>query len=308
MSRARPMDKERLVRLQQGNGEVVAVTGDGTNDAPALKAAQVGLSMGDGTTVAKEASDITILDNSFKSISRAVMWGRSLYLNIQRFVLFQMTINVAACFLVMFGALLGTDVVLTVTQMLWVNLIMDTLAALALASLPPSASVMNDKPRSKNAHILTKPMISTILTVGLLFMVIMFGFVQYFKHVEVSSLTDFSLRLYLRNFFNFNIVSAENYTVYEHSLTFTLFVFMQFWNLFNAKSFNTNTSAFSNITKNFGGFELALIIIFFGQFLIVTFGGEMFGVEPLKWRDWLICLLCTSPVVLVGEAIRLFKK
>ena len=308
MSRARPMDKERLVRLQQGNGEVVAVTGDGTNDAPALKAAQVGLSMGDGTTVAKEASDITILDNSFKSISRAVMWGRSLYLNIQRFVLFQMTINVAACFLVMFGALLGTDVVLTVTQMLWVNLIMDTLAALALASLPPSASVMNDKPRSKNAHILTKPMISTILTVGLLFMVIMFGFVQYFKHVEVSSLTDFSLKLYLLNFFNFNIVSAENYTVYEHSLTFTLFVFMQFWNLFNAKSFNTNTSAFSNITKNFGGFELALIIIFFGQFLIVTFGGEMFGVEPLKWRDWLICLLCTSPVVLVGEAIRLFKK
>ncbi|MBR6439460.1 MAG: calcium-translocating P-type ATPase, PMCA-type [Bacteroidales bacterium] len=308
MSRARPMDKERLVRLQQYNGEVVAVTGDGTNDAPALKAAQVGLSMGDGTTVAKEASDITILDNSFKSISRAVMWGRSLYLNIQRFVLFQMTINVAACLLVMFGALLGTDVVLTVTQMLWVNLIMDTLAALALASLPPSESVMNDKPRSRNAHILTKPMISTILTVGLLFMVVMFGFVQYFKHVEVTSLTDFSPRLYLRNFFNFNIVNAENYTTYEHSLTFTLFVFMQFWNLFNAKSFNTNTSAFSKITKNFGGFELALIIIFLGQFLIVTFGGEMFGVEPLNWRDWLICLLCTSPVVLVGEIIKIFKK
>lgn len=308
MSRARPMDKERLVRLQQSVGEVVAVTGDGTNDAPALKAAQVGLSMGDGTTVAKEASDITILDNSFRSISRAVMWGRSLYLNIQRFVLFQMTINVAACLVVMFGALLGTDAVLTVTQMLWVNLIMDTFAALALASLPPSESVMNEKPRSQDAHILTKPMIRFIFTIGILFVLAMLGFVQYFKHVEVHSLTDFSLMDYLANFFNFNIVEAHDYTPYEHSLTFTLFVFLQFWNLFNAKAYHTGTSAFCNPTKSFGGFELALVIILVGQFVIVTFGGEMFNVEPLKWQDWLICIVATSPVLWIGEIVRLLKK
>ena len=308
MSRARPMDKERLVRLQQSVGEVVAVTGDGTNDAPALKAAQVGLSMGDGTTVAKEASDITILDNSFKSIGRAVMWGRSLYLNIQRFVLFQMTINVAACLVVMFGALLGTDSVLTVTQMLWVNLIMDTFAALALASLPPSESVMKEKPRSKDAHILTKPMISSIFTVGILLVVIMFGFVQYFKHVEVDTLMNFSLANYFANYFNFNIMDTANYTTYEHSLTFTIFVFLQFWNLFNAKAYHTKKSGFSNPTRSFGGFELALVIILVGQFAIVTFGGEMFGVEPLKWNDWLICLIGTSPVVILGELIRFFKK
>lgn len=308
MSRARPMDKERLVRLQQAYGEVVAVTGDGTNDAPALKAAQVGLSMGDGTTVAKEASDITILDNSFNSIVRAVMWGRSLYLNIQRFVLFQMTINVAACLVVMLGALLGTDAVLTVTQMLWVNLIMDTFAALALASLPPSDSVMNEKPRAKNAHILTKPMINSIIVVGMLFVLIMHGFVQYFKHVEVNSLMCFSVKDYLSNFFNFNIADAKKYTTYEHSLTFTIFVFLQFWNLFNAKAYHTGKSAFCNITKSFGGFELALLIILIGQFVIVTFGGEMFCVEPLKWQEWLICFIGTSPVLVIGELIRFFKK
>lgn len=308
MSRARPMDKERLVRLQQSVGEVVAVTGDGTNDAPALKAAQVGLSMGDGTTVAKEASDITILDNSFRSISRAVMWGRSLYLNIQRFILFQMTINVAACLVVMFGALLGTDAVLTVTQMLWVNLIMDTFAALALASLPPSESVMNEKPRSKDAHILTKPMIKSIFAVGILFVLIMLGFVQYFKHVEVNSLVDFSIMDYLVSFFNFNIVDASDYTSYEHSMTFTVFVFLQFWNLFNAKAYHTGKSAFYNLARSFGGFELALLIILVGQFVIVTFGGDMFNVEPLKWQDWLICFIGTSPVLLIGEIVRLFKK
>ena len=308
MSRARPMDKERLVRLQQINGEVVAVTGDGTNDAPALKAAQVGLSMGDGTTVAKEASDITILDNSFRSICRAVMWGRSLYLNIQRFVLFQMTINVAACLVVMLGAMLGTDAVLTVTQMLWVNLIMDTFAALALASLPPSESVMKDKPRSKDAHILTKPMIQSILTIGVLFVVILMGFIQYFKHVEITSLTEFSWRDYFANYFNINIAAGKDYTTYEHSLTFTIFVFLQFWNLFNAKAYHTGKSGFSNSTRTFGGFELALVIILVGQFLIITFGGEMFGVEPLQWRDWLICFIGTSPVLIIGEIIRFCKK
>ena len=308
MSRARPMDKERLVRLQQSVGEVVAVTGDGTNDAPALKAAQVGLSMGDGTTVAKEASDITILDNSFKSIARAVMWGRSLYLNIQRFILFQMTINVAACLVVMFGALLGTDAVLTVTQMLWVNLIMDTFAALALASLPPSESVMKEKPRAKDAHILTKPMIQSIFTVGVLFVLIMLGFVQYFKHIELHTLADFSVVDYFANFLNFNVANAKEYTTYEHTLTFTIFVFLQFWNLFNAKAYYTGKSAFCNAAKAFGGFELALVIILFGQFAIVTFGGEMFSVEPLTWHDWLICFIGTSPVLVIGEIIRLFKK
>ena len=308
MSRARPMDKERLVRLLQSLGEVVAVTGDGTNDAPALKAAQVGLSMGDGTTVAKEASDITILDNSFNSIARAVMWGRSLYRNIQRFILFQMTINVAACLVVMFGALLGTDAVLTVTQMLWVNLIMDTFAALALASLPPSENVMKEKPRAKDAHILTKPMISSIFTIGVLFVLIMLGFVQYFKHVELNSLADFSLADYLVNFFNFNIVDAKAYTAYEHTLTFTIFVFLQFWNLFNAKAYCRGKFAFHSADRAFGGFELALMIILLGQFVIVTFGGEMFNVEPLKWQDWLFCLIGTSPVIIIGEIIRLFKK
>lgn len=307
MSRARPMDKERLVRLQQACGEVVAVTGDGTNDAPALKAAHVGLSMGDGTTAAKEASDITILDNSFKSIVRAVMWGRSLYLNIQRFILFQMTINVAACLVVLFGASLGTDTVLTVTQMLWVNLIMDTFAAMSLASLPPSANVMNEKPRANDAHILTRPMITSIIIVGVVFVLIMLGFVQYFKHVDVNSLMDFSMKDYLSNFLNFHI-SDVKYTSYEHSLTFTIFVFLQFWNIFNAKAFHTEKSAFCNKTWTFGGFELTLLIILVGQFIIVTFGGDMFGVEPLKWQDWLVCLIGTSPVIIIGEIIRLIKK
>lgn len=308
MSRARPMDKERLVRLLQNNGEVVAVTGDGTNDAPALKTAQVGLSMGDGTTVAKEASDITILDNSFHSIELAVMWGRSLYLNIQRFIIFQLTINVAACLIVMIGGLLGTDLVLTVTQMLWVNLIMDTFAAMALASLPPTEGVMLDKPRSKKAHILTKPMTRSIFTVGLILFVVMFGLVQYFKHCDVTSLTQFSLYDFLTNFFNFNIMKNSSYTIYEHTLTFTLFVFMQFWNLFNAKAYQTGASAFKSISKRFGGFELSLIIILVGQFLIVTFGGEMFNVTPLSWQDWLICFVATSPVLIIGEIIRVFIK
>jgi len=305
MSRARPMDKERLVRLQQANGEVVAVTGDGTNDAPALKAAQVGLSMGDGTTVAKEASDITILDNSFRSIARAVMWGRSLYLNIQRFILFQMTINVAACLVVMLGAMLGAEMVLTVTQMLWVNLVMDTFAAMALASLPPSPIVMKEKPRSKDAHILTKQMTWFIFTVGLVFVFVMFGFVQYFKHVEVDNIVeDFTFQSFASNILNFNLTSGLS--TYELTLTFTIFVFLQFWNLFNAKAFHTGATAFRGFFTSFGGFHLSLIIILLGQFLIVTFGGEMFSVESLSWRDWLACFIGTSPVMIIGEIIRLF--
>ena len=207
-----------------------------------------------------------------------------------------------------FNVPVGTDAVLTVTQMLWVNLIMDTFAALALASLPPSEAVMNEKPRSKDAHILTKPMIYSIFAVGVLFVLVMLGFVQYFKHVEVNTLADFSIKDYLANYFNFKALDGERYTIYEHSLTFTIFVFLQFWNLFNAKAYHTGKTAFANATRHFGGFELALMIILVGQFVIVTFGSEMFGVEPLKWQDWLICLVGTSPVILIGEIIRLLKK
>ena len=309
MSRARPMDKERLVRLLQSEGEVVAVTGDGTNDAPALKAAQVGLSMGDGTTVAKEASDITILDNSFNSIARAVMWGRSLYINIQRFIVFQMTINVAACLIVMLGALLGSEMVLTVTQMLWVNLIMDTFAAMALASLPPSPLVMKEKPRSREANIITKPMAYFIFGVGIFFVLFMFGLVQYFKHVDVTSMEDFSFAEYLRNYFNFNMVH-EGISTIEQTFIFTIFVFLQFWNLFNAKAFHSESSALKGLFSKdiIAGFGLALLVILGGQYLIVTFGGEMFNVTAMTMKDWLYILLGTFPVLFVGEAIRAIKK
>ena len=192
--------------------------------------------------------------------------------------------------------------------MLWVNLIMDTFAALALASLPPMEDVMKEKPRAKDANILTKPMIYSIFIVGIAFLLVMFGFVQYFKHNDVQSLTGFSLNAYLHDFFNFKFVEDKNYTLYEHTLTFTIFVFLQFWNLFNAKAFHTGASAFINKSKSFGGFELALVIILIGQFLIVTIGGEMFNVVPLSWQDWLICLIGTSPVIIIGEIIRLFIK
>ena len=309
MSRARPADKERLVRLLQERGEVVAVTGDGTNDAPALNKAQIGLSMGDGTSVAKEASDITILDNSFKSIAQAVTWGRSLYINIQRFILFQMTINVAACLIVLIGAMLGTSSPLTVTQMLWINLIMDTFAALALASLPPDHSVLNDKPRARDAFIITKEMKRRIFGVGLVFVSVLFGFIQYFKHCHVDTLADFSFRDYCINFFNFSHVKGD-FTHKELSLLFTIFVFMQFWNIFNAKAFHTNESALKGLTKKslLKGFDFTLLIIFVGQILIVSFGGEMFNVVPLPIGDWLRIILGTSVILWIGEIERWVKK
>ena len=302
LSRARPMDKERLVHLLQQNGEVVAVTGDGTNDAPALNAAQIGLSMGDGTSVAKEASDITILDNSFRSIARAVVWGRSLYHNIQRFILFQMTINVAACLIVLVGAVLGTESPLTVTQMLWVNLIMDTLAALALASLPPDPQVMREKPRSRNAFIINRAMTKRIFGVGILFVAVLFGLIQYFKHVELGSLADFSWKDYFSNYFNFTPV-RQGLSPYELTLFFTIFVFMQFWNIFNAKAFMTGQSAFKGLfTKALAsGFALTLAIVLVGQVVIVTFGGGMFETVPLPLGDWLRILLSTSVILWVGE-------
>jgi len=305
ISRARPLDKARLVNLLQQRGEVVAVTGDGTNDAPALKAAQVGLSMGDGTSVAKEASDITILDNSFSSIGKAVMWGRSLYLNIQRFILFQMTINVAACIIVLIGAFLGVESPLTVTQMLWVNLIMDTFAALALASLPPSNRVMNDKPRKRGANIITSPMVEAIFGVGGFFVVLLFGFIQYFKNEDIISLTQFSLVDYLSHFFHFG--APENgLSAYELSLFFSIFVLLQFWNMFNAKAYRTGKSAFHNMGKS-QGFLMIAIAIIVGQVFITTFGGKMFNVTPLQLIDWCIIIGATSIVLWVGELLRLVK-
>ncbi|MFA7081506.1 MAG: calcium-translocating P-type ATPase, PMCA-type [Bacteroidales bacterium] len=308
LSRARPMDKERLVRLLQQKDQVVAVTGDGTNDAPALNAAQVGLSMGDGTSVAKEASAITILDNSFNSITRAVMWGRSLYQNIQRFILFQMTINVAACIIVLIGAFLGTESPLTVTQMLWVNLIMDTFAALALASLPPDEKVMLNKPRKTRDHIISKPMAYRIIGVGMLFVFILFGLFQYFKYAEIETLTQFNFMDFFVNYFNFSSVTDGALSPYELSLFFTIFVMLQFWNMFNAKAFNTGKSAFNKLGKTLKGFGVVALIILLGQYLIVTFSGEMFNVVPLNSLDWFIIIGVTSLVLWVGELFRLIKR
>ena len=305
ISRARPLDKARLVNLLQQKGEVVAVTGDGTNDAPALKAAQVGLSMGDGTSVAKEASDITILDNSFSSIGKAVMWGRSLYLNIQRFILFQMTINVAACIIVLIGAFLGVESPLTVTQMLWVNLIMDTFAALALASLPPSNRVMNDKPRARGANIISSPMAKGIFGVGGFFVLLLFGFIQYFKNEKIESLTEFSITDYFSHFFHFGAPEG-NLSAYELSLFFSIFVFLQFWNMFNAKAYRTGKSTFYNIGKS-QGFILIATVIVIGQVFITTFGGQMFNVTPLKLTDWTIIIGATSLVLWTGEILRAIK-
>ncbi len=291
------MDKKRLVEALQTDGEVVAVTGDGTNDAPALKTAHVGLSMGDGTSVAKEASDITIIDNSFSSIAQSVMWGRSLYRNIQRFILFQLTVNVVACLIVLFGAFMGMQSPLTVTQMLWVNLIMDTFAAMALASLPPSASVMRDKPRSRSAFIINRTMWRSIIATGILFFFIMLAFLYYLEHADIHSLADM---------LHTGITSANGLSSYEISLFFTTFVFLQFWNMFNARAFETGRSALH--FKGCGGFCLIALIIFVGQILIVTFGGDFFSVEPLRLSDWITIILSTSLVLWIGELLRLFHK
>ncbi len=299
IARARPMDKKRLVETLQANNEVVAVTGDGTNDAPALKAAHVGLSMGDGTSVAKEASDITIVDNSFSSIGRAVMWGRSLYQNIQRFILFQMTVNVAACFIVLAGAFMGTESPLTVTQMLWVNLIMDTFAAMALASLPPSASVMKEKPRSREAFIINRPMWRSIIGVGGIFFIILLGILYIFEHYSVDSMTQ------IFSFIPQAPGIGATLTPYELSMFFTIFVFLQFWNMFNARAFETGRSAFH--FKGAGGFVTIAFAILIGQIAIVTIGGEFFNVTPLRLEDWLIIIGSTSLVLWIGELLRLFS-
>jgi len=297
IARARPMDKKRLVEALQAQHQVVAVTGDGTNDAPALKAAHVGLSMGDGTNVAKEASDITIIDNSFRSIGRAVMWGRSLYQNIQRFILFQMTVNVTACLIVLAGALMGTQSPLTVTQMLWVNLIMDTFAAMALASLPPSESVMHDKPRNRKSFIINPAMTRLIIGVGCLFFVILLTLLYMLEHAPIQSMTDF---LTWKN------TGHHELTNHELSIFFTLFVMIQFWNMFNARAFATGRSAFH--LKGCKGFGVIALLIFVGQIIIVQCGGRMFNVSPLSLSDWLIIVTSTSVVLWIGELFRLFNK
>lgn len=313
MSRARPGDKSRLVSLLQQGGEVVAVTGDGTNDAPALNAAQVGLSMGDGTSVAKEASDITIMDNSFASITKAVMWGRSLYQNIQRFILFQLTVNVVACVIVGIGAFMSYQSPLTVTQMLWVNLIMDTFAALALASLPPSEEVMAHKPRRRSDFIVSRRMLWFVIGIGLAFTLFLFGLMQYLKQYHIESLADFSWSGYFAQFFDFHYSRADEISLYDHTIFFTVFVFLQFWNLFNAKSFGSGHSAFWKIRESKVFFGTVFMILV-GQILIVEFGGQMFNVyfssagSGLRLADWLYIIAGTSVVLWIGEIVHLFDK
>ena len=284
MSRARPTDKQRLVAMLQKHGEVVAVTGDGTNDAPALHYAHVGLSLGSGTSVAKEASDMTLLDDSFKSIANAVMWGRSLYRNLQRFLFFQLVVNVAALLLVLGGSIIGTEMPLTVTQILWVNLIMDTFAALALASLPPSHEVMNDKPRKATDFIINKGMAFGILFCGIAFVIVMFAMLIYCERRGKGGVD-----------------------VHELTVFFTTFVMIQFWNLFNAKSLGSNRTAFRHFLKD-KGMILVLALVLVGQWLIVTFGGEMFRTVPLSLTEWLVIIGATSIVLWVGEIWRAFKR
>ncbi len=307
IARARPMDKKRLVEALQAENEVVAVTGDGTNDAPALKAAHVGLSMGDGTSVAKEASDITIIDNSFSSIGRAVMWGRSLYKNIQRFLLFQLTVNVAACFLVLFGSFMGAESPLTVTQMLWINLIMDTFGAMALASLPPSSVVMKQKPRSRSASILTRQMMTELTTVGLLFFALTLGFYWLFNHADVTSIPQM---------FTAPILPESPMTAYEATLLFSIFVWTHFWYMFNTRSFDTGKSIFKLSMGR--GFWMIVAIIISGQLFITELAYEFFNVEPMLhtsgWHfnpsgtlDFVIIVAASSFVVWIRELYRLLK-
>jgi Ca2+-transporting ATPase len=290
ISRARPMDKKRLVESLQALNHIVAVTGDGTNDAPALRAAHVGLSMGDGTSVAKEASDITIIDNSFSSIGRAVMWGRSLYQNIQRFLLFQLTVNVAACFIVLAGAFMGTESPLTVTQMLWVNLIMDTFGAMALSSLPPTEKVMQSRPRDRKAFILDKHMLCNIIGVGGFFFVMLLAFLYIFQHADITQMKDF-LHLSLGN--------KNEVTPYEQTLLFSIFVWTHFWYMFNARGYMTGGSGLN--LKGCDGFWTIATVIVVGQFLIVEVFSDFFNVVPMKFEDWAIIVCGSSLVMIIRE-------
>ncbi len=316
ISRARPDDKARLVMLLQSLGHVVAVTGDGTNDAPALSKAQVGLSMGDGTSRAKEASDITIIDNSFSSINKAIMWGRSLYQNIRRFIIFQMTINVCACLIVLLGSFIGLDSPLTVTQMLWVNLIMDTFAAMALSSLPADKNVLYDRPRNPNSHIIDRQMMYRIFGGGLLFFILLAALWQVLGHTNITpeqglmSLQDAGFQI--SSIFDIKMNSLSQY---EHGIFFSIFVMLQFWNLFNAKYYRTNRSLIQDLAgwccrskrvkeSYSSGFIWILFVILLGQIFIVSFAGDLFGVSRLTLQDWGCILLLTSPVVIIPDIVR----
>lgn len=321
ISRARPDDKARLVTLLQANGEVVAVTGDGTNDAPALSKAQVGLSMGDGTSRAKEASDITIIDNSFSSINKAIMWGRSLYLNIQRFIIFQMTINLCACLIVLLGSFIGLDSPLTVTQMLWVNLIMDTFAAMALSSLPANKRVLNEKPRNPESHIINRQMLFRIIGIGSVFFVALAGLWQLLWHTDITCVRDLltidAAKLFVSGFADLSHTKAH-LSGYEMGVFFSVFVMLQFWNLFNAKYYRTDRSFILDIIDFFrrpsavkesfsSGFIWISLVIVIGQILIVTFAGRMFNVSPLAVNDWLWIMFITLPVLVFGDILRLVR-
>ena len=299
IARARPMDKKLFVEALQRKGHIVAVTGDGTNDAPALNAAHVGLSMGSGTSVAKEASDITILDNSFVSIVRAVEWGRALFMNIQRFLLFQLTVNVAACMLVLAGAVMGFQSPLTVSQMLWVNLIMDTFAAFALSALPPDKKVMKEKPRNHRAFILDKSMRHNIFGVGIFFFLLLVGLWFVFQHSDTEKLTDL---------LNFTFGEKRDVNSYELTLLFTIFVMTHFWYMFNARAFKTGGSGLN--LRGCDGFIIIALIIFVGQILIVQVPvlNSFFNVEPLMTEDWIIIIVLSSLVLLIREIYSLFKR
>lgn len=322
IARARPDDKARLVTLLQNNGEVVAVTGDGTNDAPALSKAQVGLSMGDGTARAKEASDITIIDNSFASINRAIMWGRSLYLNIRRFIIFQMTINLTACLIVLLGAFIGIESPLTVTQMLWVNLIMDTFAAMALSSLPPDKGVLNEAPRNPLSHIINRKMLIRIVGAGICFFVLLVGIWQLLHHVDITSVREIvdgeNLRMFAHELFTMT-GHSEPLTHYELGIFFSIFVLLQFWNMFNAKYFSTRRSLLLDIVdlvrnpkavkESYSSyFILISLVIVAGQIIIVNLASDLFGVAPLSFDDWLCIIALTSPVLLIPDIVRLVTR
>ena len=283
VARALPMDKSRLVRLAQEMNLVVGMTGDGVNDSPALKKADVGFAMGSGTEVAKEAGDIVILDDNFLSIKQAILYGRTIYNSICKFIVFQLTINFVALLIVLLGSVIGTELPLTVTQMLWVNLIMDTFAALALASIPPSETVMLEKPRRSTDFIISKAMRSNILGVGSIFLIVLLGMIYYFDH------------------------SAQGMDVHNLTIFFTFFVMLQFWNLFNARVFGTTDSAFKGLSKSYG-MELIVLAILIGQFLIVQFGGAVFRTVPLDWQTWLLIIGVSSMVLWVGELIRLVQR
>ena len=311
ISRARPDDKARLVTLLQSNGEVVAVTGDGTNDAPALSKAQVGLSMGDGTSRAKEASDITIIDNSFSSINKAIMWGRSLYLNIQRFIIFQMTINLCACLIVLLGSFIGLESPLTVTQMLWVNLIMDTFAAMALSSLPADRRVLYDKPRKPESHIINRKMLVRIVGVGIVFFAALAGLWQLLCHTDITSVSELFTARIIKG-------STGHMSTYEMGVFFSIFVMLQFWNLFNAKYYSTGRSLILDLIDLFKkpaavkntysrGFIFISLTIVLGQIFIVSLAGRMFNVSALAFKDWMWIMLLTAPVLVLGDLLRTVK-